>query len=262
MSGSRRVTAERLIWPLLILVGFVLVWEVAVGIADTPQWMLPPPSAIIESFRTEYRLLLQHTWVTLLEVVLGFGLALLAGLAVGIAIDASPILERAIYPLIIASQTVPMVTLAPLMLIWFGYGLTPKILITALIGFFPIAVNTVDGLKSTDREVLALLRSMGASRWMRFRIARVPAALPLIFSGARVAITFCVIGAVFGELVGASEGLGYLMQRAASQFQTARVFAAIVILALMGIGLFSLVTLVERLVLPWRRFVTDNRGNP
>lgn len=261
MIASRRVTIERLIWPLLILIGFILFWEVAVRIAETPRWMLPPPSAIIESFRTEYRLLLRHTWVTLIEVVLGFGLALLAGLAVGIAIDASRILERAIYPLIIASQTVPMVALAPLMLIWFGYGLTPKILITALIGFFPIAVNTVDGLKSTDREVLALLRSMGASRGMRFRIARIPAALPLIFSGARVAITFCVIGAVFGELVGASEGLGYLMQRAASQFQTARVFAAIVILALMGIGLFSLVTLIERLVLPWRRFVTDSRAN-
>ncbi len=262
MTSSRRGSVQRIIWPLLILLGFFLVWEVAVRIANTPRWMLPPPSAIIESFRTEYRLLLQHTWVTLIEVLLGFGLALLAGLAVGIAIDASRILERAIYPLIIASQTIPMVALAPLMLIWFGYGLTPKILITALIGFFPIAVNTVDGLKSTDREMLALLRSMGASRWARFRLARVPAALPLIFSGARVAITFCVIGAVFGELVGASEGLGYLMERAASQLQTARVFAAIFILALMGIGLFSLVTLLERLALPWRRYVTDSRANP
>jgi ABC-type nitrate/sulfonate/bicarbonate transport system permease component len=261
MTASRRGSIEQLIWPLLILIGFVVFWEVAVRIADTPRWMLPPPSAILESFRTEYRLLLQHTRVTLIEVMLGFGLALLAGLATGIAIDASRILKRSIYPLIIASQTIPMVALAPLMLIWFGYGLTPKILITALIGFFPIAVNTVDGLRSTDREVLALLRSMGASRWMRFRIARIPAALPLIFSGARVAITFCVIGAVFGELVGASEGLGYLMQRAASQFQTARVFAAIFILAMMGIVLFSLVTLLERLVLPWRRYVTDTRAN-
>jgi ABC-type nitrate/sulfonate/bicarbonate transport system permease component len=249
-------------WPLLILTGALLTWEIAVRIADTPRWMLPPPSAIVDSFRTEYRLLLRHAWVTLLEVLLGFGLALIAGLAAGVAIDASRILERAIYPLIIASQTVPMVALAPLMLIWFGYGLTPKILITALIGFFPIAVNTVDGLRSADREVLSLLRSMGASRWMRFRVARVPAALPLIFSGARVAITFCVIGAVFGELVGASEGLGYLMQRAASQFQTARVFAAIALLALMGIGLFGLVGLVERLVLPWRRFVTDTVTTP
>ena len=259
MSAVDSPRMWRGIWPLAILLFLFLVWEVSVRLADTPGWMLPPPSAILESFRTDYRLLLQHTRVTLIEVLLGFGLALVTGLVTGIAIDSSRILERAIYPLIIASQTIPMVALAPLMLIWFGYGLVPKILITALVGFFPIAVNSVDGLRSADREVIALLRSMGASRWTRFTIARVPAALPLIFSGARVAITFCVIGAVFSELVGSSEGLGYLMQRAASQFQTARVFASIFILAIMGIGLFALVTLIERLVLPWRRFVTDAR---
>jgi len=260
MSARESSRGSRWFWPLVILLCLFLIWEGWVRLADTPRWMLPPPSAIVDSFRTDYRLLLRHTRVTFLEVVLGFGLALIAGLVAGVAIDTSRILERAIYPLIIASQTIPMVALAPLMLIWFGYGLVPKILLTALVGFFPIAVNTVDGLRSADREVIALLRTMGASRWKRFTIARVPAALPLIFSGARVAITFCVIGAVFAELVGSSEGLGYLMQRAASQFQTARVFASIVILALMGIGLFGLVSLIERLVLPWRAFVTDARG--
>jgi ABC-type nitrate/sulfonate/bicarbonate transport system permease component len=194
----------------------------------------------------------------LLEVVLGFGLALLTGIVTGVAIDSSLVLRRAIYPLIIASQTIPMVALAPLILIWFGYDLIPKILITALIGFFPIAVNTVDGLRSGDREMLGLLRSMGATGWQRFRIVRVPAALPLIFSGARIAITFCVIGAVFAELVGASAGLGYLMERSAAQFQTSRVFACIVILALMGIGLFSLIAFIERLALPWRRYLTES----
>ena len=248
---------QRWAWPALLLAGLFLGWEVAVRFNDTPQWMLPPPTAIIESFRTDWRMLIDHSWVTLVEVLLGFGLALLAGIAVGIAIDSSTILRRAIYPLIIASQTIPMVALAPLMLIWFGYGLLPKILITALIGFFPIAVNTVDGLRSADREMLALLRSMGASGGQRFRMVRVPAALPLIFSGARIAITFCVIGAVFAELVGASQGLGYLMERSAAQFQTSRVFACIVILALMGIGLFSLIALIERLALPWRRYLTD-----
>jgi len=248
---------QRWAWPALLLAGLFLGWEVAVRVNDTPEWMLPPPSAIIESFRTDWRMLIEHSWVTLVEVLLGFGLALLAGIAVGIAIDSSTILRRTIYPLIIASQTIPMVALAPLMLIWFGYGLLPKILITALIGFFPIAVNTVDGLRSADREMLALLRSMGASGGQRFRMVRVPAALPLIFSGARIAITFCVIGAVFAELVGASQGLGYLMERSAAQFQTSRVFACIVILALMGIGLFSLIALIERLALPWRRYLTD-----
>jgi len=258
MSQSPRIL--HWIWPTLLLAALLLAWELAVRVNDTPTWMLPPPSAIVASFRADWRMLLEHTRVTLVEVLLGFAVALLTGIATGIAIDSSVILRRAIYPLIIASQTIPMVALAPLMLIWFGYGLMPKILITALIGFFPIAVNTVDGLRSADREMLALLRSLGAGAWQRFRLARVPASLPLVFSGARIAITFCVIGAIFGELVGASEGLGYLMERSAAQFQTARVFACIVILALMGIGLFSLIALMERLALPWRRHLTE--GEP
>ena len=257
MNGSIHSRTAWL-WPALLLLALGLVWEVWVRVSGTPLWMLPPPSAIAGSFRDDWRMLLRHTRVTLIEVVLGFGLALVAGILTGVAIDSSSILRRTIYPLIIASQTIPMVALAPLMLIWFGYGLMPKILITALIGFFPIAVNTVDGLRSSDREILSLLRAMGSNAWQRFRLVRVPSALPLIFTGARIAITFCVIGAVFGELVGASEGLGYLMTRSAAQFQTARLFACIVILALMGIGLFSLVALIERRLLPWRRYLTAN----
>lgn len=251
---------SRWLWPSLLLVALGVAWEVAVNITDTPRWMLPPPSDIFRSFREDWRMLLDHTRATLVEVLLGFGIALVAGLAAGIAIDGSRIVERAIYPLLIASQTIPMVVLAPLFLIWFGYGLFPKVLITALVAFFPLAVNTVDGLRSTDREILSLLRSMGASGWERFRLAKVPSALPSIFSGARLAVTFSVIGAVFGELVGAREGLGYLMSRSAAQFETSRVFAAIFILALMGMGLFVLVSVIERIALPWRRFVTGTRG--
>jgi ABC-type nitrate/sulfonate/bicarbonate transport system permease component len=188
-------------------------------------------------------------------------LAFVTGILTGIAIDSSRIIERAVYPLLIASQTIPMVVLAPLLLIWFGYGLVPKVLVAALVAFFPLAVNTVDGLRAGDREILALLRSLGAGRWRRFRLAKMPAAVPAIFSGARIAVAFCVIGAVFGELVGAKEGLGYLMERAASQFQTARVFACILILAVMGVGLFTIVTLLERVLLPWRRYVTDGSQN-
>lgn len=252
--GWRR--AQRWVYPILVLILLFVAWEGWVTFADTPAWMLPPPTAVLDAFRTDHALLLHHTRVTLVEILLGFGLALMTGLVIGGAINRSVVLERAIYPLIIASQTIPMVALAPLMLIWFGYGLFPKVLITALVGFFPIAVNTVDGLRSTDRELLAMLTSMGAGRWQQFRMARLPSALPLVFSGARVAMTLCVVGAVFSELVGASDGLGYLMQRSASQFQTARIFASIAILAVLGVGFFALVALIERIVLPWRRFVT------
>jgi ABC-type nitrate/sulfonate/bicarbonate transport system permease component len=260
MTAGRSPNAGRWLLPTLVLVALGVVWEIAVRLTETPRWMLPAPTDVFRSFRNDWSMLLEHTRVTLIEVLVGFGIALVAGLAAGVAIDSSRIIERAAYPLLIASQTIPMVVLAPLFLIWFGYGLMPKVLITALVAFFPLAVNTVDGLRSADREILSLLRSIGAGTWSRFRLAKVPAALPSIFSGARLAVTFSVIGAVFGELVGAKEGLGYLMDRSAAQFETPRVFAAIFILAAMGVGLFLLVSLVERLALPWRRFVTGSRN--
>lgn len=258
MKPARFDAVTRWIWPGLLLAGLVAIWEIAVHLADTPRWMLPAPSDIARSFREDGPLLWQHTQATFLVVLVGFLIALVAGILTGVAIDTSRIIERAVYPLLIASQTIPMVVLAPLFLIWFGYGMLPKVLVTALVAFFPLAVNTVDGLRAADRETLALLRSMGAGRWQRFRLAKMPAALPSVFSGSRIAVAFCVIGAVFGELVGAKEGLGYLMERSASQFETPRVFAAIFILAFMGVALFVTVSLLERIALPWRRYVTGS----
>jgi ABC-type nitrate/sulfonate/bicarbonate transport system permease component len=233
----------------------LLFWEVWVRVRETPTWLLPPPSDIGKTLWDDRALLWDNAWVTAKEVALGFLLALVAGILLAIVIDASVIAERALYPIVIASQTVPIFALAPLMLIWFGYGLMPKVLITALIGFFPIVVTMVDGLRGTDRELLQLLRALGAGRWTRFRLAKWPSSLPYLFSGARVAITVCVIGAVFGELIASSAGLGYLMRRASAQQLTARVFASIVVLSLLGIALFAIIGLVERLALPWRRYV-------
>lgn len=248
---------SRVLGPVLVLATLIGIWELAVRWNDTPRWMLPAPSDIARAFRDDAGLLASHTRVTLTEVLIGFAIALVAGLLTGVAIESSRIIERALYPLLIASQTIPMVVLAPLFLIWFGYGLLPKVLITALVAYFPLAVNTVDGLRSTDRELLKLLISMGANRWQVFRLAKVPSALPLIFGGARISVAFSVIGAIFGEFVGAKAGLGYLMDRSAAQFETPRVFASIVILAVMGVTLFLLVSVVERLVLPWRRYVAE-----
>ncbi len=246
----------RTLGPILVLAALLVGWEIAVRVTSTERWMLPAPSDVIQSFREDYRLLAYHTRITFTEVVIGFLIALVAGLLTGVAIERSRIVERALYPLLLASQPIPMVVLAPLFLIWFGYGLLPKVLITALVAYFPLAVNTVDGLKSTDRELVKLMRSMGASSVQIFRLAKVPSALPHIFGGARISIAFSVTGAIFGEFVGAKAGLGYLMDRSAAMFETPRVFACIVILAVMGVGLFSLVALVERMALPWRRYVS------
>jgi putative hydroxymethylpyrimidine transport system permease protein len=246
---------RRWLAPILLLVLVGVVWEVWVRVRDTPAWLLPPPSKIGSTLWHDRSLLLDNARVTAQEVVLGFLLALVAGVLLAILIDSSVTIERAVYPIVIASQTIPIFALAPLMLIWFGYGLLPKVLIVALIGFFPIVVTMVDGLRGTDRELLDLLRSLGASRWKRFRLAKWPSSLPSLFSGARVAITVCVIGAVFGELIGSSAGLGYLMRRASAQQLTARVFASIVVLSLLGVALFAIVSLLERIALPWRRYI-------
>ena len=223
---------------------------------DVPSWLLPPPSAVGRSLVADRSILLPNAAVTLSEVLIGFALALISGVGIGIAIYRSPTFERVLYPIVIATQTVPVPALAPLLLVWFGPGLLSKVLVTALVGFFPIAVNTVEGLRSTDVDVVNLLRSFGAGPSRVFRLAEFPSALPAIFAGARIAVAVCVIGAVFGEFVGARAGLGYLMTRAMAQFETARLVAAIVLLSLMGVGLFALIGLAERLVLPWRRYVT------
>jgi len=172
----------------------------------------------------------------------------------------SPIAERTLYPIIVASQAIPIIALAPILLIWFGFGMTPKIIVVVLLCYFPIAVNMADGLRSADSDALNLLRSMGASRWQVMRIVRIPSSLPYLISGARIAAAVSVIGAIVGEWVGASSGLGYLMTRAASQFLTARLFAAVGISAVLGVGLFVVVAVVGRVLVPWgREEATGNR---
>lgn len=237
--------------PTALILALIAIWQVAATTLQVPRWLLPSPSDIGGAIVSSSELLALHGWVTLQEVAVGFLLSLVVGVVLAIAIAYSRTLERAIYPFVIASQTIPVVAIAPILLIWFGYGLLPKVIVVALICFFPIVVNTVDGLRSVDPELVNLMRTLGASRWQIFTKAQFPASLPLLFSGTKVAIAVSVIGAVIGEWVGASAGLGYLMVRSASQFQTARVFAAIVVLSVMGIALFCLAALLERLLLPW-----------
>jgi ABC-type nitrate/sulfonate/bicarbonate transport system permease component len=245
--------------PLLLIALIVGVWEIAVRLSDVPTWLLPAPSDVMRSLVEDRDILLPNAFVTFTEVLIGFACAVVTGVGLGIGVYGSPTLNRALYPIIIASQTIPIPALAPLLLVSLGYGLEPKVIVTALVGFFPIVVNTVEGLRSTDRDVVNLLRTFGASRGKVFRLAEFPSSLPSIFAGARIAVAICVIGAVFGELVGARAGLGYLMIRAIAQFETPRMVAAIVLLSVMSMSLFAIVGLVERAVLPWRRYSTMTR---
>jgi ABC-type nitrate/sulfonate/bicarbonate transport system permease component len=239
--------------PLLAIALGLVAWEVAVIVRDTPRWLVPRPTEIGRELVHSRALLWRHTWTTLQEMLAGLAIAFALGVALAVAIASSRLVERSLYPAVIASQAVPIIALAPILLIWFGYGMTPKVIVVVLTCFFPIVVNMVDGLRAPDADALALLRSMGASRWQLLRIVRVPASLPHLFSGVRIAAAWSVIGALVGEWVGASSGLGYLMIRSQSQFQTPRLFAAVLIAAALGIVLFTAVALLERAVLPWRR---------
>ncbi len=228
-------------------------WQGAVAVFGIPPFLLPSPVDLAVIFRQHaLDVLLPHAMATFEEVLLG----LAAGGAVGVSLAAAmsffPLLKKALYPLLITSQAIPVIAIAPLLVVWFGYGLGSKVIVASLIVFFPITVNTIDGLLATDPDLVALLRALRASDWQIFWVVRMPGALPFVFSGLKVGATLCVIGAVIGEFVGASRGLGFLMVHATSMLRTDLVFAAIVVLGAMGIALFLIVNLGERLVLRHR----------
>ncbi|MDH3602326.1 MAG: ABC transporter permease [Candidatus Tectomicrobia bacterium] len=243
---------QRSFLPLLLLLSGLGIWEAAVHLNDVPHYILPAPSAIAVTMVEKRSSLLGHALVTLQEMLLGFGLAAGSGMILAILMFELPVLEKALYPYVIGSQTVPVFAIAPLLVVWFGYGIPSKVLMAAVIVFFPIVLNTLDGLKSTDADVVNLLQVMQASRWQLLWKVHLPSALPFILSGAKIGISISTIGAVIGEWVGSKAGLGRLMLDANSQLQVSLVFAAIFCLSLMGLGLFGLMTLVERWMMPWR----------
>jgi ABC-type nitrate/sulfonate/bicarbonate transport system permease component len=256
VSGSRRLLA-----PLAVIAILLGVWELAArwdwisGALSIEDFLVPAPSDIAESLWRDRSLLADDAWVTVREVVLGFLIALAAGLAFAIVLHLSETLRRAFYPLLVASQTIPPVAIAPILVVWFGFGIAPKLFLVALICFFPITVNTLDGLRSVDPQLITMMRTLGAARIQILGRVELPSALPFLFSGARIAIAVAVIAAVFAEWAGADSGLGHQILIASSQLLTARMFAAIVVLSAIAIFLFALVTIVERLVVTW-----DNRG--
>ncbi len=201
--------------------------------------------------KTDWPVLEPALLVTLEEILLGFLISVAAGVGIAVLLHLSPSLRRAFYPILIGSQTVPIVVLAPILVILLGYGILPKLIIVALICFFPIVVNGVDGLRSVDDDLIRMMRTLHGTRWGIFKRVEFPAALPSFFSGMRIAATFAAIGAVFGEWSGSSQGLGYVMLAATPNLLTARIFAAIVLLTVVALMLFGVVSLLERILVPW-----------
>jgi putative hydroxymethylpyrimidine transport system permease protein len=251
--------ARRWVAPTLLVVIALGAWQLAARwnlIADAlslRSYLVPAPSDIASSLWSDRSLLATNGWVTLREVLGGLAIAIAAGFVLALALHLSGALRRALYPLLVASQTVPIVAIAPILVVWFGFGIGPKLAIIALVCFFPVTVNTLDGLRSVDPELPKLMRTLDASRLQILARAEVPASLPYFFSGARIAVAVAVIGAVFGEWSGADSGLGHLILISQSQLQTARVFATVVVLSAIAIALFWSVALAERRLAWWGR---------
>ena len=230
----------------IIIILLIVAWEVLVEVLDVQRWLLPPPSVIFVEIFNSLGFLLRHTWVSTTEIALGFSISIVLAVLLASGIIWSRTVERTLYPVIITSQTIPIITLAPLLIIWVGTDIMSKVIVIVLFTFFPIVISLVSGLRSVDQEMVDMLRTLGASPWQTFRKLMIPSALPSFFAGLKVAAVVSVIGAVIGEWFGSSEGLGWLMKIAGGQFQTARVFAAIVMLSMLAMTLFAAVVVVEK----------------
>jgi len=237
---------------IVTLVGLVLAWQLLVRITGVPHFILPDPARVVGRLIADWDLLLHHARFTVAEIVLGLLLGTVLGGAAALALAASAAARRWLLPLLVASQAIPVFALAPLLVLWLGYGLASKVAMATLIIFFPVTAAFHDGLRRTEPGWLDLARSMGASPWAVLRHVRLPAALPAFASGIRVATAVAPIGAVVGEWVGASAGLGYLMLHASGRVQTDLMFAALVVLAVIAVGLWSLVDHLLRRALPWQ----------
>ncbi|WP_407947641.1 ABC transporter permease [Paradesulfitobacterium ferrireducens] len=246
LSGIRRNFPA---FILLILV--LLLWEIVVKGLKVPLWLLPAPSQVGKALWQTRHLLLQHTFTTVLETTAGFGLAVAAGILTGLLMGIFPSVKRLFYPFLIISQTIPLIAVAPLLILWLGYGLLPKIITVILVCYFPVTISLLEGLEASDPDYTRLLRSMGASRWQILRLVRWPHALPSLFAGLKIAATYSVMGAVIGEWLGASSGLGVYLTNSSHSFLTDRVFAAIFTITVLSFVYFLVISLLGRLALPW-----------
>ncbi len=242
----KKVRDNMYAWGLLV--ALIVFWEAAVKLMDLPKYFLPAPTAIAQKIAANIPLLAFNTWVTLYEVLLGFALGMLIGIPLAILIVYVPVLEKSVYSILVSANAIPKVALAPILVVWLGFGLAPKLVVAFLICFFPIVVNTVIGMKSITPEMIKLAKILGATSQQQFFKFRLPKALPSIFGGLKIGVTLAVVGAIVGEYVAAEKGLGYVQMIFAGNLDTAMVFSVLVILSVMSVVLFNVVAFIETLV--------------
>lgn len=256
-STTRKVLL--LLVPVVAAVILVVIWWAIARPSIIASYLLPGPQSVWDSIKgSDNSGLIGALWITLRQALIGFGCACVLGLLLAATLVQFPIVSRIVYPFLISSQTIPIPAIAPLLVIWFGFGDFPKVLVVILFGFFPITINTIAGMRSVDRDTLLLMRSLGASRWDVLRWVRFPAALPRMFVGVKIAAVGSVIGAVVAEWVGAAGGIGVVMVAANSQLETNIEFAAMFYLSAVALILYGLVTLTEHRAIRWYFLATRN----
>mgnify|MGYP000699444930 FL=1 len=250
-SSSKQSLGGQKIVPILFLASLLVIWELACKLFSIPLYVLPSPVQVIQSLFTESATLSHHAAVTVMEAVIGILLSLILAIVLGILMDCFPLVRQGIYPLLVVTQTVPMIVLAPILIIYMGFGIAPKILTVILMCFFPIAVSFSDGLAQVDEEYVHLVRSYGAGKWKAYWLVKIPAAIPELLSGMKVAATYSISGAVVGEWIGAQEGLGYYLLRVKNGYMLDRVFACVLIIIILSLCMNGLIRIYQHFALPY-----------
>ncbi|MDO8685860.1 MAG: ABC transporter permease [Clostridiales bacterium] len=243
--------------PLAFFILSIVLWQLVIASKLIPGYILPSPWGVVKALSSSFPLIADHTVVTLIEALSGLGVAILLSIVFAILMDISPLLKKGMYPLIVISQTVPVISLAPLIALWFGFGILPKALVVALVCFFPMVVNLVEGFDSVDADMRNLFRSMGARRMQIFRFLKMPAALPGFFAGLRISATYSIMGAVIAEWLGGEGGLGVYLVRVKHSYDLERVFAAILVIIVLSMAIFGVVVILQKVLLPWMRVNKD-----
>jgi len=263
-GGPRRINRHIMrvvnaVLPASVFVALIAFWALAVWFYEIPHYLLPPPETVLPRIYDARASLWNHSLVTLQEILLGFGLAILTAIPLGLLIALSPLAKRMLYPLLVFVQLVPKIAIAPLFVVWIGFGMASKVMLTLLLTFFPLLLASIAGFQILDQRLLYLTRSMGASTWQTFRYLRFPAALPVIFGGLKTSATIAATAAIVAEFVGANRGLGYLLLQATGTMDTTLVFGILFLLTIIGLGLNVAVELAEHFMAPWRRAGETNR---
>ncbi len=239
--------------PIIFILTILVLWELVVNLGVVERYILPAPTDIVTALTVNGADIMMHTWVSFFEGMTGLLVAVFLSLIMAIVMDQLPVVKKAIYPVLVISQTVPIIVIAPLLAMWFGFGIAPKIFVVVLVCFFPITVNLIEGLQSVDGELINLVRSMGATRRQIFAKIEFPSALPYFFSGLKIAATYSIMGAVIGEWLGGKAGLGVYMLRARHAFALDLVFASILVIVILSIVLFYGIAGIQRALMPWEK---------